>query len=357
MLMDLNTPSNAEFVKAALKESESIDLYPEEEKHEKTYSEMLFETYDQYQGKVDAAAKKKESYGTFMENVKSELLTLGLFHEFVEPVLENFTATSHEKNVGYQTVSNFVKEHGVDSMLHDFKYKNLYLAEIAHDTIKKFESIKEGADCKIKEGLPEDDIYEIEDREIEDYLLGLDDKIPKDISGVITKRVQNALDDFIDDKKKMQFEIKQIYQKAKEKVQDYNQAQAELNAEQDPDMSNDVYDAIDAQNAQDAPMDDDIRKLTPEQEATSWANSQISHLLESSYNVFEAMTRVMVESVHKIPTLQEYYQVDSKLDSAKIMHDVRAMYTFLEACNTLNIVKVDEDYIVSMIKDMYKGME
>jgi hypothetical protein len=362
-LMDLNTPSNAELIQAALREENSINLYPED-KREKTYSETLFEAYDKYQKGADELAQVNRNRATFLENVKNELLTLSLFHEFVEPVLENFTATTHEKNVGYQTVSNFVNEQGADNLLNNFKYKNLYLAEVAYAVNKFYESINEAVAEKIKEGLPEDDIYEIEDREIEDYLLDLDDKIPKDITAIITKRVQNAVDDFIDDKKKSQFEIKQIYEKARDKVAAHNQLQDELSGlinnqtdassdGMDPEVGiNDNLNAkLDAQN-QDTMGNMAGYNPTPQQEATAWANSEIAKILENNYNVFDAMTRILVESVHKIPSLNESYHKESKLDSQKIFNDVRAMYTVLEMCNTLNIIKVDEEYLGKMIKDM-----
>ena len=89
----------------------------------------------------------------------------------------------------------------------------------------------------------------------------------------------------------------------------------------------------------------------------AWANSKIHTMLEQNYTVFDALVRILVEGVHKVSTLKEAYTVDGKLNSKKVMNDVRAMYTCLETYNTLNIIDVDEQYISNILKEMYNGIE
>ena len=64
------------------------------------------------------------------------------------------------------------------------------------------------------------------------------------------------------------------------------------------------------------------------------------------------MTKIMLESVHKISVLKESYSNNNKLDFKKIMKDTEVMYTFLECLNTLNIVNVNESYITNMLLEM-----
>lgn len=364
--MDLKTPSNADVIKQALEEESKINLYPEEKK-EKTYSETLFETYEKYFSQIDKAKEINNKHRAFFEDTKEELLTTGLYRVLINPILEEYLATSHEKEVAYNMVKNLVHEQSTYKLLEEFKYKNVYLAEIAQAVNKHMEIITETIDEKIKEGLPEEDIYDIEDDEIENYLLDLEDRVPKDATHMIAKRVQNAVDEFIDNKKKSQIEIKNIYDKAKEKVDEYNQAQAELNIPPQSDIADGDYGYApeldtdeNLNNKLDKQYQDELinnPNMNPAQEAMAWANAQISNILEQNYSVLDAITRILVEGVHKIDSLKESYEKNNKLNSRKVFGDAKAMYTCLEAFNAYGVINVNEEYITNMLKDMRNGIE
>ena len=385
-IMGLDTPSNASVIQQMLKESEAINLYPEAEVDPaEEFSRQLRETYGSMYDNIDEKSSNARAKSEFLEQTKADFLTLAMYQNMVQPVLEMQLATSREKDVATNALAGFVKEEGVDNLLDMFRYKNLYLAEIAHSVDKAYDKLLETVNSKVKEGLPMKDVCEIEDKDIKKFLVDSDGKVPRDITGVINRRVQGAIDDFVDDKKKSQFQIKKIYDKAREKVDQYNQAQQAMNMasqtdagtgdSMDPEVSidNNLNAKLDAQNQQDIMAQNDpnsynptqissdpgVGLQTPQQEAMAWAKSQENEILESNYNIFDAMMRVVLESAHRTKAIREQYMDTNtnKISFKEVFNDTRAMYTVLEALNTLNVIPITEEYLAKMIHEMYADAE
>ena len=373
--------SNAEIIRDYLKEQSKFDLYPKENK-ERTIHDTLQEEYDLMFAEEDSKRTYREFRNAFMEDTKRDLLSLAMYSAFVCPVLENMMATSREHDVACDSIDHFVRDEGADNLLNQFRYQNNILAEIAHSVDKYYNIILEGVNSKIREGLPEDQAYEIEDKDIKSFVIDCKGKCPRDITNTITKRVEDAVDDFIDEKKQTQFKIQKIYQKAKEKVEEYNNAQQAFDPmnqtdapmdgnSMDPEVGidNNLNAKLDAQQNQEiANLSDPSMQaqpnatnpggLSPAQEAMAWAKNQEAIILESNYSVYEAMVRVLMESTYKNEILKETYMgEDNKTDLKKIMADVRAMYTVLETCNILNIIELNDAYLENMIQEMHKSIE
>ena len=385
LIMDLDTPSNADMVLQSLKESEAINLYPTPEVDPvEEFTQSMGKMYDQLYEASDAQALVEEARYQFLNETKSDLLSLALYQNLVAPVQEAQLATSREKDLALNAVANFVNEEGTDFLLDTFRFKNVYLAEIAHCVDKEFDHILEVVDGKIKEGLPEEDICDIEDKDIKKYLVDCDNKVPKDVTTIIHKRVEGAITDFVDDKKKSQSKIKQIYDKAREKVDQYNQAQqamdmanqtdAGTDGSADPEVSIDanLNAKLDAQNQEDIMNQAEpgydptaiganpgVGLQTPQQEAMAWAKSMESQVLEESYNVFDAMVRVLVESAHKTEAIkQQYLKEDAnQIDFELVFKDARALYTVLESLNTIGAIDADPSYLKHMIHEMHEDSE
>jgi hypothetical protein len=281
-------------------------------------------------------------------------------------VCESLLATTREKDIAYNIIESMIKENGADDMLHMMRYKNIYLAECAHACDKAYDAFCEGMDCKIKEGLSEKDVCEIEDKDIKQYMDDCKDNTNKDITNKIFRRVEGAINDFIDDKKKTQFKIKQIYADAKKKVDDYNQASSAMNivSQTDGDTMSGMDPDTNASDNINAKTDNQFNQelsgpsgdMTPAQEAMSWARGQESDILDEDYNFFDAMVRVIVESAHKNDSLKSsYINENGKMNFNKVISDARGMYTVLEAFNTINLIDVDEDYLKKTIREMYES--
>jgi hypothetical protein len=366
MIMDLNSPSNASLVLEKLKEEEAIQLYPKQKPltEAEEYIRNMQELYESTQEGIEANNEYHHNIEVAKEATKAELLTAGLYNTFVEPVCESLLATSREKDVAYNIIRDMVQEEGTDNLLYKMRYTNQYLAEAAHRLDLMYDSYCEGVECKIKEGLSEKDVCDIEDKDIKKYIDDCKDNSNKDLTNIIFRRVEGAVSDFIDDKKKSQFRIKQIYDDAKKKIEDYNQASNAVSVVKQTDgetMDGMDPDAMAGDNLN-AKLDNQQNQeiagagMTPAQEAMAYAKGQESDILDEHYNVFDAMVRVLVESTHRNDKIKsQYINESNKLNFNKIIGDVRGMYTVLEAFNTVCLIDANEDYVKNMIHEMYEN--
>ena len=382
LLMDMKSPTNADFVKEYLREQTKFDLYPEEEKDD--FYDKLQEEYDMMYRTEDMKTQYREFRNNFLEDTKFDLLTLGLCTAFVEPVLESMYATSREYDVAYTSMESFVQEQGVENLINQFKYQSNELSQLAYFVENTYKDIVESIDYKIKEGLPEDKCYEIENNDIKKFIVDCKSCCPKDITNKISKRVEDAVNDFIDEKKQTQFKIQKIYQTAKQKVEELNQAHQSFDSLQQTDTASDGMDPevgidnnlnskLDMQQQQDIANINDpsmqpppnaasggmgMSNMSPAQEAMAWAKNQEAQLLENNYSVFDGMVRILIESTYKNDVLRETYSNDKgKVDLKKIINDVRAMYTVLETCNVLNLIELTESYLETMLKEMHDSIK
>ena len=340
MIMYKRTPrTNAKTVmdymkQKAIQES-TFDLYPKEEVKEKTFAENNAEIF--YENKK-RRNKLIESKSAFMDEVQKALVSNALFYSIMEPVLDEQVANTHEKTLAASVINEFVNQQNIPQMIRDWKHKSIYLAEIASNIDKYTDIINEGCKEKIKQGLTEKDAFDIEDADINKFVIDIKDTIPKDITKLISDRVEDSVDNFIDTNKKNKFEIKKIYDNTKGKIDQINQDQAEV--------------------TQDVPMDQPDQTQVMQQEAVAFARRKEREILERPTTVFGEMTNIMLESIHKVGVLKEAYSNEyNKINFGKIVNDTKVMYSFLECINTLNLVPIDEEYINNMLFDMRKSVK
>ena len=266
----------------------------------------------------------KEQY-EYLDEAQSVLLTNALFYSILNPVLEEFGASTHEKNVGAGIITNFIQEQNIPELLEDWKHKSIYLAEIANAVDKHTNNYKNRI-SKLNSNNNQED-YQIEDEEINNLIFDTKDIIPKDITKLISDRVEDSVDQFIDTAKKNKFEIKKIYDKAKEKI---DKAKASENI----DMTS-----------------DDIQQI--QNEAVSFAKKKEREILEQNTNVFGYMINSVMKSIHEDKVLKESYSNEyNNLNFNYIVNDTRVIYSMLEAFNTLNIITVNENYLYNTLKEM-----
>lgn len=269
-----------------------------------------------------------QSFIKFSEDMKNDLLSTAIFESCVYPVLEMNFAKDREAQLAYKTVSDFVLKEGYYNLINKFKYENYYLAEMANLVESYANDVISEADEKIKEGLSEKDAYNIENQKIDDFILNSRDIVPKDITKTIQDRVQNSINDFVDENKTNKFKIKEIYDNAKMKI-----AQA---------------DGVEDGEA-------------IQQEALRFARGQERTLItECATNLFGSIVKIMTESVFAIKSLQETYMDkdngSNKVNFSKVVGDASAIFTVMESMNTLGIITVNEDYVKNTIDELKQSM-
>ena len=334
--------STAELIKRnleqqALKE-ESINLYPDIDKD----LTDDFDFYKKYTKAQDKTKLDKDLVDQFSESVNSRLLECCLYQGMLKPVLKEQFCNSHERKLGKTLVRNFIKEHGAFNLVQSLKDKSCYLNEW-YDAIKGYHTAMMNEAKEIaQEGIPEAELFDIEDDTIKKFVFDTKSIIPKDLTKMITSRVEDAVNDFIDQNKKQKEEIKKVYEKAKEKVaslkdtidpndpsfQDFN---GDPNTELDPKYGDQV-----------------------QEQAMAMVRGKQRAFREEATSVFSILSKNTLEAIHRNQAIKESYSVGitGRLDFQKAINDTKVMYSFLECLNTLNIMDLNESTLSKLLTDM-----
>lgn len=334
--------STAELIKRnleqqALKE-ESINLYPDIDKD----LTDDFDFYKKYTKAQDKTKLDKDLVDQFSESVNSRLLECCLYQGMLKPVLKEQFCNSHERKLGKTLVRNFIKEHGAFNLIQSLKDRSCYLNEW-YEAIKGYHTAMMNEAKEIaQEGIPEAELFDIEDDTIKKFVFDTKSIIPKDITKMITSRVEDAVNDFIDQNKKQKEEIKKVYEKAKEKVaslkdtidpndpsfQDFN---GDPNTELDPKYGDQV-----------------------QEQAMAMVRGKQRAFREEATSVFSILSKNTLEAIHRNQAIKESYSVGitGRLDFQKAINDTKVMYSFLECLNTLNIMDLNESTLSKLLTDM-----
>lgn len=344
MMFKRASKSNADFIREelerqALKE-DTINLYPDKDvdlNHD-------FDVYDTYYTKKDKAVVDKDILNNFSEQVRTDLLTKCLYDGMLKKVLKEQYANKHEKALAKNLVKNFIKEHGTINLINSFKNKSVYLNEWYEDIVAYHDAIMEQATAvAVSVGIPEKNIFEIEDKTIKDFIIDTKDTIPHDITKIITNRVEDAVSDFVDSNKKQKEELRKVYEKAKQKLDTIDDIDNTINSN-DPlmqDFNGDPNTELDP-------------KYNVQQEAVRMIRSKQRSFREQAKNVFSIMTDNTLEVIHRNQIIKEAYTtgLNNRIDFQKLVNDTKVMYSFMECVNTLGIVDLDENEIASILNKM-----
>lgn len=307
--------SNAQIRLENLKsfQEQKILLYDEKPQvHQESLSDRVYEINKQ----------KKilfEHQQNCLDEVQKVLVSNAIFHSIIKPVLEEFGATISEKIIGAKIVDNFIQEHDIPILLNDWKHKSIYLAELANTIECHLDKYKNKIKDKKVEDLEDEDL-ELDDFDINDLIYDTNGIIPKDITDLIYDRIEDSVDQFIDNTKKNKYEIKKIYEKTKEKI-----------------------DSLDGSE------DDEIIQ----NETISFAKHKEKVILEQSTNVFGYMVNNIFKAIHENEILKEsYYNDYNSIDFNRIMNETKVLYSVLESFNTLNIEPVSEEYLYKILKEI-----
>lgn len=344
MMFKRASKSNADFIREelerqALKE-DTINLYPDKDvdlNHD-------FDVYDTYYAKKDKAVVDKDILNNFSEQVRTDLLTKCLYDGMLKKVLKEQYTNKHEKALAKNLVKNFIKEHGTINLINSFKNKSVYLNEWYEDIVAYHDAIMEQATAvAVSVGIPEKNIFEIEDKTIKDFIIDTKDTIPHDITKIITNRVEDAVSDFVDSNKKQKEELRKVYEKAKQKLDTIDDMDNTINSN-DPlmqDFNGDPNTELDP-------------KYNVQQEAVRMIRSKQRSFREQAKNVFSIMTDNTLEVIHRNQIIKEAYTtgLNNRIDFQKLVNDTKVMYSFMECVNTLGIVDLDENEIASILNKM-----
>ena len=255
------------------------------------------------QEKRVSSFRRKEEYS---KALKESLLFSALYPVF-EKATEDLNTPVNVKE-GY--VSNFIKDEGVNNLLRDFRSKTAYLSELALLVEKTHDKVMEkNADKK------EED-YEVDEEVREEFKKEVDTKDPEKIGEHIKDKVVDATAKFIKGSNETKEKIKDSIEKAKEEIEpETDEEKVEIKERALLEKVNDIK---------------NNRRIT----------------------VLEALTKRMAKYVLVVndSNKERYLKEDGNANYEMVLEDTKTMYTFLEMLNTLNMVKIDETYIVNLLE-------
>lgn len=161
---------------------------------------------------------------------------------------------------------------------------------------------------------------------------------------------QGKIFDELDKEEDVQKAVQLIQQRVADAEEDFIKRNAEDKKKID-DLLGKISDNI---KTVEAIADNDSPKSKIAQENTQMLKRQIKNITENRpQSVFERMARKLTESVTKDSDLRAIYLAESgRTDIASVIESTKVMYGFLEALRTLQLEKVDEEYIANVLKNM-----
>lgn len=178
------------------------------------------------------------------------------------------------------------------------------------------------ADSEDKEDSVTDDDGNLKDSKEEMFdKLENDDDI-SDAVDIIAKRISDAETQFIQKNAEDKEKIKNIVNKVDDRIKAVTQSDEDEESKEE---------AIESEKNESARLITDIKE-------------------KRFHSVFEGIVKDNFEYIMKDQELKEsYMDIDGSMDMTRIVESSRIMYGFLEFVNSLQLEKVDEDYILKVI--------
>lgn len=267
----------------------------------------------------------QKKYADFSEAVKGKLLNTAINDIAVRAMVKinesldrEFFTTTDSNNLA-AICASFIHENGEASgMLYNLKHRGQtqFLSELAKDIKSTHRTILETIDTM------DPDSYAVGDQVMADYR----DKVKgefgqEELVDSIADRVVAAMKDFMTQ-----------------------------NAE-------DKQHIIDAMQATKDKMEALKKEGKPEEVQESYKNltrKYITSIRESKKGLFNEMVMTMSKAVVKSDNqaVKDTFMEGAHLNMEKIVKSVATMYTFVETVNSMNLVKVDGDFVKSLLESM-----
>ena len=267
----------------------------------------------------------QKKYAEFSEAVKGKLLNTAINDIAVRAMVKineslgkEFFTTTDSNNLA-AICASFIHENGEASgMLYNLKHRGQtqFLSELAKDIKSTHCTILEAIDTM------DPDSYAVGDQVMADYR----DKVKgefgqEELVDSIADRVVAAMKDFMTKNAEDKQHIIDAMQATKDKME-------ALKAEGKPEEVQESY-----------------KNLT---------RKYITSIRESKKGLFNEMVMTMSKAIVKSDNqaVKDTFIEGAHLDMEKIVKSVATMYTFVETVNSMNLVKVDAEFVKSLLESM-----
>ena len=257
----------------------------------------------------------------YRESIKKEMLETALKGIYIAALEDCTILTKNNYALAESLVESFIEEKGTENILGGMKGKTYLLNTI-------YEAVEEAADDAEEETDQDDAEADNVPDEPKEKMM---DKLDKE------EDVQNA--------------IKIISDRISSAEQEFIQKNAE-DKEKIESIVNDINDRIASVKGDVTTPDDQKEEIA--QETARLGKRKVSDVYSNrSHTVFETMTHSLMNTVLKDPKLKPQYVSESgELDTLKVIDVAKCMYGMLEFANTIQLDKVNEEYISKALKEL-----
>jgi len=291
------------------------------ENRERAYHESLENTRDEIDMLREARDQKIRNHRKYKALVEKTMLSTALKGIFISSLEECMVPTKQMYNLAESMIDSYVEEKGADAILANMKGKTYLLNTI-------YEAVEEAED----ETMEDTDDSDAETEKVPDE--------PKD-------KMMNKLDGEED----VQDAVKVISDRIADAEQEFIQKNAE-DKEKIENIVNDINDRI--QSVKSDNTTPDKAKEDIADECAKIGKRKISAVYEDrSHSVFETMTHQLMNTIVKDPDLKaQYVDENGQLDTLKVLDVTKCLYGMLEFTNTIQLEKVNEEYIANQLNDL-----
>lgn len=309
-----------------------------------TYSDIIRDTIQLEESIINRDRKReqlllseeKRAYNNYAENVQRAQLQEAAYNESIAErnrraeqsmvteclyklYCESYVAPmdSRAKTIGKNLIANFVQEQGAHKLIRDWHHKNMILSEFSRICEKHLNKLLEEEIERDENGFPITKDFKIDSEPVTDFFQDIQDIDYTDASKMIHDRVSDAITDFMDENISTKMDYQDIIDSAKDQI-------------------------------------DSVTEESAIQSIKENTERQISDIESNrEKNVFHVMVESLAKKSYKDEGLkQRYINENASLDMESITDSVQAIYTFIEMCNTVNIVNMNEkaisDYLANL---------
>lgn len=303
---------------------------------------------------INSRYDKINKRNKFLTECKSGFLTAALLRVLKESMTCKINA--FDESVMKSIVSQFVNEQGTGDLLRRFKYQNITLAELGRvvneaydmvlDKLNSYNETETNPDGSVNPTQEPKDVLKLDKGTVDEFYNNLSTINTDNATSMIKDKVQDAIQEFIDDNVENNSQVQEIINSAKSTID--NTPSTDENESTDSALTNDTNNA-----APDVSEGDNGENTTNEAvlQIRTEAKRRINILNNSrTKSPFQYMVESVTREVLRDDNLRLKYMNESKVNMNGITHMAEIMYTWLEMCNTLEIV--DEAYIKAYIKSL-----
>ena len=305
-------------INEAIAENKRLDReLKQKKKEEQAKLEAVNHIHETSINMIKKRADARDRYAGFTEGLRNTLMEDAIYELY----------SSAMKKVEDRINKTFVNEGTMHALTYEFIHENGGAAPLIYQMRNRHASqfmlelssvIGKTFSTMLEDVIPNDpETYHVDNDMMKKYNSAVKDCGVEEMSDCIADRVAKAIEDFIDQNARDKNQIIMVLDKTKEKV--------------------------DSLHTDDESLKESYARI---------GRRAITEIRNRPKGLFTEMVSTMAEGVMKDKDLQREFMEAGHIDIDKIVNKITLMYGFMETVNTLQLVKIDNEYITNLLESM-----